>query len=258
MHYVSHMEGSELVIEQRDTLTDGIAVSVNLGEELYQTSRYTWDPWDHEKIANDPPIERKKQSYHHLKQMLPLFNSPPIGFPDTFLVWPGDPLDVSVGDGLLANDMDLDGNQLQALLPIGSSSENGNLYLHPDGSFNYIPNEGYQGDDFFMYYLNDGETFSSLIPVFIKVGFPTGVTSVQNQLHSTVFPNPGKERFCIQIGESFLNASLQVVDVMGRVVTESKLENPTTWIEIDDVVPGVYLFNVYVDQYKEQHRILIQ
>ncbi len=258
MHYVSHMEGSELVIDQRDTLTDGIAVTVSLGEDLYQSERYTWAPWDHEKIFNDPPIERKKQSFHYLKQMLPSFNSPPIGFADTFEVWPGSPLDVGAEAGLLANDMDLDGNQLQALLPIGSSTDNGNLFLHPDGSFNYIPRPDYKGDDFFMYYLNDGETFSSLIPVFLKVGFPTGALQHTHQMHSSVFPNPGKERFCIKTRDSYQDASLRVVDVMGRVVMEIELEGSTTWIDMKDVVPGIYLFNVKVDQILEQHRILIQ
>jgi len=190
--------------------------------------------------------------------MLPLFNSPPIGIPDTFEVWPGDPLDVGVGDGLLSNDMDLDGNQLQALLPIGSFTGNGNLYLHPDGSFNYIPHSGYVGDDFFMYYLDDGQTFSSLIPVFLKVGFPTGVLQQGDQLHSSVFPNPGKERFCIKTWNTYQNASVQVVDLMGRVVMEMELEGSTTWIEMKDVVPGIYLFNVKVDQFMEQHRILIR
>ena len=257
MHYVSHLEGKNLVIEQRDTLSDGIAVTASLGEELYQTERFTWAPWDHEKIFNDPPIERKKQSFYYLKQMLPLFNSPPIGIPDTFEVWPGDPIDVGVGDGLLSNDMDLDGNQLQALLPIGSSTGNGNLYLHPDGSFNYIPHSGYMGDDFFMYYLDDGQTFSSLIPVFLKVGFPTRVPQQEDQLFSSVFPNPGKERFCIKIPDTYQSASVQVLDLMGRALMEMELEGSSTWIEMKDVVPGIYLFNVKVDQFMEQHRILI-
>lgn len=258
MHYVSHLEGNGLVIEQRDTLSDGIAVTASLGEELYQTERYTWAPWDHEKIFNDPPIERKKRSFYYLKQMLPLFNSPPIGIPDTFEVWPGDPLDVGVENGLLFNDMDLDGNQLQALLPIGSSTENGNLYLHPDGSFNYIPQSGYMGDDFFMYYLDDGNTFSSLIPVYLKVGFPTRVPQEVDPLFSSVYPNPGKERFCIKIGDTYQSASVQVLDLMSRAIMERKLEGSTTWIEVKDVVPGIYLFNVKVDQFMEQHRILIQ
>ena len=190
--------------------------------------------------------------------MLPLFNSPPIGIPDTFEVWPGDPLDVGVENGLLANDMDMDGNHLQALLPIGSSTENGNLYLHPDGSFNYIPNSGYMGGDFFMYYLDDGQTFSWLSPVFLKVGFPTQLLQQVDQLHSSVFPNPGKDRFCIKTRDAYQNASLKVVDLMGRVLMEMKLEGSSTWIEMKDVVPGIYLFNVTVDQLMEQHRILIR
>ncbi|MEN8203500.1 MAG: Ig-like domain-containing protein [Bacteroidota bacterium] len=257
MHYVSHLEGNDLHIDQRDTLTDGIALTVSLNDQLFPTERYTWSPWDYEKIVNDPPTERKKQSFHYLKKMLPLFNTPPIAYADTFEVWPGNPLDVGAGEGLLANDMDLDGNPLQALLPLGSSVGNGNLYLHPDGSFNYIPDPDFTGNDFFMYYLDDGAAFSSLAPVFLKVAFPSGDEQKLHDLHSSVFPNPGKERFCIKTTGSFQEASLQVVDMMGREVIHTRLKDSTNWIEIRDAVPGVYLFNVKIDQIVEQHRILI-
>ena len=109
-----------------------------------------------------------------------------------------------------------------------------------------------------MYYLSDGLTLSTLVPVYLRVGFPTSDETDRLQLLSTVFPNPGKDRFCIQTGVSFLEASLQVVDMMGREVLDLRLDHSTTWIDIRDVVPGVYLFNVLIDQKMEQHRILIQ
>jgi len=114
------------------------------------------------------------------------------------------------------------------------------------------------GDDFFMYYLDDGQTFSSLIPVFLKVGFPTGALQAVDQLYTSVYPNPGKDRFCIKTQGNYQNASLQVVDLMGRAILERELEGSSTWIEMKDVVPGIYLFNVTVDHVMEQHRILIQ
>jgi len=258
MHYVSHMEGSELVIDQRDTLSDGIALTVSLNDQQFPTGRYTWSPWDYEKIVNDPPTERKKQSFHYLKEMLPLFNTPPFAYADTFEVWPGNPLDVGSGEGLLANDIDLDGNLLQAMLPLGSSAGNGNLYLHPDGSFTYIPDQHFRGNDFFMYYLDDGRSYSSLVPVYLKVDYPTGDEEYLSEFHSSVFPNPGKERFCVKTTVSFQDASLRVVDMMGREVLHRKLENSVNWIEIREAVPGVYLFTVTIDQIVQQHRILIQ
>jgi hypothetical protein len=258
MHYVSHMEGADLIIDQRDTLSDGIALTVSLDDQLYSTERYTWSPWDHEKIFNDPPTERKKQSFHYIKEMLPLFNTPPIAYADTFEVWPGDPFAVSAGEGLLANDLDLDGNALQALLPLGSSAGNGDLYLHPDGSFNYNPDPGYQGEDYFMYYLDDGSAFSSLVPVILRVAFPAASESLTSELFSSVFPNPGKDRFCIKTTGSSVNAYVQVVDMMGREVLQRRLEGAATWIDIRDAAPGVYLFNVRMDQNVQQHRILIQ
>jgi hypothetical protein len=173
-------------------------------------------------------------------------------------VWPGDPFAVSAGEGLLANDLDLDGNALQALLPLGSSAGNGDLYLHPDGSFNYNPDPGYQGEDYFMYYLDDGSAFSSLVPVILRVAFPAASESLTSELFSSVFPNPGKDRFCIKTTGSSVNAYVQVVDMMGREVLQRRLEGAATWIDIRDAAPGVYLFNVRMDQNVQQHRILIQ
>ncbi len=193
-----------------------------------------------------------------MKRELPRFNSPPIGIPDTFDVWPWSPLEIGKGDGLMANDFDIDGNEMEALLSFGGGTGNGNLHLHPDGSFSYMPDLGFLGEDYFMYYLSDGQTLSTLVPVYLRVGFPTNDETDRLQLLSTVFPNPGKDRFCIQTGVSFLEASLQVVDMMGREVLDLRLDHSTTWIDIRDVVPGVYLFNVFVDQKMEQHRILIQ
>jgi hypothetical protein len=251
------MEGNDLVIDQRDTLSDGIALTVSLNGQNFPTERYTWSPWDHEKIFNDPPTERKKQSFHYLKEMLPLFNTPPIAYADTFEIWPGDPFAVTAGEGLLANDLDLDGNVLQALLPLGSSAGNGDLYLHPDGSFNYFPDQGFTGNDFFMYYLDDGLAFSSLVPVFLKVAFPSGSESYHRDVFSAVFPNPGKDRFCIKTSSEYEDATLQVVDIMGREILNRRLEGAENWIEIRDAAPGVYLFNISVGQIVEQHRILI-
>jgi len=258
MHYVSHQDGADIVIEKQDTLSDGIALTLQLRDDLYQAGRYTWDPWDYAKIVNDPPIERKKESFHHLRQMLPLFNSSPIGLADSFAVWPNENLEVSSEEGLLKNDYDIDGNLMEAVLSFGSSTTHGSLQLHPDGSFYYEPAPSFSGEDFFMYYLTDGTTYSSLIPVNLHVGYPADIPQDLTHEHASVFPNPGDGRFCITLPQPFGEAYLRVVDLMGREVLQRKLEAEVTWITIEGGVPGMYLFNLTIDQHQEQHRILIQ
>jgi hypothetical protein len=258
MHYVSHQEGSDIVIERQDTLSDGIALTFLLQNELYQTDRYTWDPWDYEKIVNQPPIERKKESFFHLKQHLPQFNSAPIGRADSFAVWPDESLQIAMEDGLLKNDFDIDGNQMEAVLSFGSSTSHGSLQLHPDGSFYYMPDPTFKGEDFFMYYLSDGRAYSALVPVNLQVGFPAGTVQDLAPAHAVIFPNPGHGRFCITLSPGFEEASLTVVDLMGREILQRNLEEAVTWLNIEPGAPGMYLFNLTIDQHREQHKILIQ
>jgi hypothetical protein len=258
MHYESHMDGPDLVIDRRDTLSDGIAVSILLQDDIYQTGRYQWSPWDYEKIVNESPLERKKQSFHYMKQMLPQFNSPPIGLADTFFLNTGDILEPGAETGLLKNDFDIDGNEMLVSLPFGSSTEHGQLFLHPDGSFLYDPDPGYHGDDFFMYYLEDGAASSALIPVQLHVSFPSAAGNELASGRSSVYPNPGKDRFNITIPHSFQEASLRVVDMLGKEILFMPLEEASTWVEIQNTKPGIYLFILSIDQNLEQYRIIIQ
>lgn len=258
MHYVSHLDAGDIVIEQEDTLSDGIALTLSLKDELYQADRYNWSPWDYEKIVNNPPIERKKESFHHLKQMLPQFNSSPIGLADSFAIWPGESLEIDMEEGLLKNDFDIDGNPIEAVLAFGSGTTHGSLQLHPNGSFRYTPDPSFSGDDFFMYYLDDSRAYSTLVPVSLHVGYPADVPSGDAPDRVSVFPNPGDGSFCISITQPFGEAFLRVVDMMGREIAQMKLEGEVNWINIDNSVPGMYLFNLTIDQNLEQHRILIQ
>ncbi|MDF1575012.1 MAG: Ig-like domain-containing protein [Bacteroidales bacterium] len=258
MHYQSHMEGQDLVIDRRDTLSDGIAVSVVLQEDVYQSAKYQWSPWDYEQILSEAPIERKKQTFHYMKQRLPLFNSPPIGLADTFHLNPGDILEPGPEMGLLRNDFDIDGNTMQVRLPFGSITGHGSLFLHPDGSFLYDPDPGFQGSDFFMYYLEDGAASSALVPVLLEVRYPLYAEDELLAGRSSVYPNPGRDRFHITIREPFREAQLKVVDMLGKEILLLQLEEARSWIEIENIKPGVYLFILNIDQNIEQYRIIIQ
>jgi hypothetical protein len=260
MHYISTLDENEIVILQEDTLSDGIALSLSLGDELFQSERYSWNFWDYEKILNDPPIERKKQSYHYLKQKLPHFNSPPIGYADTFYIWPGDYLDSDASNGLLANDFDIDGNRIIASLAFGNGVTHGTLYLHPDGSFSYHPDPGFRGNDFFMYYLHDGFAYSTLVPVTIKVDFPlAGKEEMARQTlnYFEIYPNPGNDLFHIRTSRPFGAGLLKITDMIGREIASTSLQQGETLIRLKDVKPGLYFFRIFVDQSIELHRIII-
>ncbi|HER07986.1 MAG TPA: T9SS type A sorting domain-containing protein [Bacteroides sp.] len=260
MHYLAYHDGNEVLVLQKDTLSDGIALTLSLENDRYQGDRYAWDFWDYEKILNDAPIERKKQSFHYLKQQLPLFNSDPIGLADTFHVWPEGYLIMEAGDGLMANDFDIDGNFMEVFLAHGSGAVNGSLYLHPDGGFSYTPDPGFRGEDFFMYYLDDGFSYSTLVPVTVRVGFPLAVEETafpDAAKRFEIFPNPGKDVFHIKTPVPPDEAMVIISDLTGREIACRYLYETETLIRLADVTPGIYIFRIYADQTSETHRIII-
>ena len=69
--------------------------------------------------------------------------------------------------GILANDVDLDGDLLTVSLVSGPG--NGTVALAADGSFVYTPNAGFSGVDTFVYVLSDGTDSSGLATVSVTV-----------------------------------------------------------------------------------------
>ncbi|MCK5692743.1 MAG: T9SS type A sorting domain-containing protein, partial [Bacteroidales bacterium] len=67
-----------------------------------------------------------------------------------------------------------------------------------------------------------------------------------------------KDRFCINIAETFQEANLRVVDMLGKEILFLQLEEASTWVEIQNTKPGIYLFILSIDQNLEQYRIIIQ
>src|SRR6266850_1176965 len=69
--------------------------------------------------------------------------------------------------GVLANDSDVDGDPLNAVLVSGPT--HGTLTLNSDGSFSYTPALNYNGPDSFTYKANDGQADSAPAMVSITV-----------------------------------------------------------------------------------------
>ena len=92
--------------------------------------------------------------------------SVPVANNDAYTVVSGHTLTVSA-PGVLANDTNPDGNALSATLV--SSPANGQVTLNLDGSFTYIPNDGFWGMDSFTYTTTDGLATSAPATVIITV-----------------------------------------------------------------------------------------
>ncbi len=97
----------------------------------------------------------------------PVNDNAPVGAADSYRVAEGGTLTVAAATGVLANDVDLDGDTLSAVL--GTGPANGTLTLNPDGSFTYTPAAGFNGQDSFTYTASDGLNSSAPVTVTINV-----------------------------------------------------------------------------------------
>lgn len=92
-------------------------------------------------------------------------NDAPTAIADSYPVDPGQTLLVAAAQGVLANDSDVDGNAITAVLVTSPAS--GTLTLNPDGSFQFVP--AGSGVVTFTYRANDGTLNSATTTVTLIV-----------------------------------------------------------------------------------------
>ena len=102
----------------------------------------------------------------------------PVPLPDAYSVVHDRKLHVD-RPGVLANDIDADGDQLEARLVKGTA--HGHLDLNHDGSFTYEPDHGYTGLDSFTYQAHDGTIGVATVVTFTV----TNVAPVGHNDHYT-------------------------------------------------------------------------
>lgn len=95
-------------------------------------------------------------------------NDPPVGVADSYQTNEDTLLTVGVGEGLLANDSDPDGNSGLTVEEV-QGPVSGTLELNADGSFVYTPQGDFSGTVTFTYRINDGTTTSDPITVTLTV-----------------------------------------------------------------------------------------
>ncbi|MBF2026024.1 MAG: tandem-95 repeat protein [Oscillatoriales cyanobacterium C42_A2020_001] len=112
-------------------------------------------------------------------------NDAPVANNNTFSIAPAGTLNITL-PGVLADDSDADGNPLTALSVTAPTSA-AVFTLNPNGSFTYVPQAGFSGNDSFTYQASDGTTVSNLATVTISVTSNAAPTA--NPESFTVPPN---------------------------------------------------------------------
>jgi len=120
--------------------------------------------------------------------------NPPVAVADSYNTQIATPLTVSVPNGVLANDTDIDPNTILSALK-ESDPQNGALVFNNDGSFTYTPNQGFNGVDTFTYKANDGQLSSNIATVSIYVGIalsPKVTLGITVEFTTTDIGHPGE------------------------------------------------------------------
>lgn len=104
----------------------------------------------------------------------------PVAHDDSYSVAQDQTLSIGA-PGVLGNDTDVNPNSL-SVTSSSTTTAHGSVSLHSNGSFTYIPGQGYSGPDSFAYVISDAQALSSSATVFITVGpgvtpGPVGTTS---------------------------------------------------------------------------------
>jgi len=125
--------------------------------DFYGTDYFTYRATDGE-LASDPATV-----YITVNPV----NDSPVAQDDSYVIDEDTPLAVPAL-GVLANDTDVDGDPLTAVLIEGPSHAK-SFELYSDGSFSYVPQDDYYGTDEFTYKASDGQAESALATVSITV-----------------------------------------------------------------------------------------
>jgi len=94
-------------------------------------------------------------------------NDPPVAVAESYSTNEDTTLTVAAGSGVLANDTDVDGDVLTAV--VVTTTAHGSLTLNTNGGFSYVPAANYNGSDSFTYRANDGQANSNTVTVNITV-----------------------------------------------------------------------------------------
>jgi hypothetical protein len=93
-------------------------------------------------------------------------NHPPLAAGDAYTTTEDMPLVVEA-PGVLANDDDVDGDELEAVLDTGPN--HGTLTLQSNGAFVYTPTQDFNGQDSFHYHVYDGQDNSPTVEAILNV-----------------------------------------------------------------------------------------
>lgn len=170
-----------------------------------------------------------------------LINSPPIAVDDSYSTLENQGIAINAENGVLANDLDPDNDELTSFLV--SVSGKGTMILNTDGSFSYVPPSDFYGIDTFSYQAFDGIEFSNTAEIAILVESineiipPNAFTPNGDGLNDTYRP----------VYRGMENVELKVFDTWGNLIyfeSGAELEGWNGSIKGSRAENGNYLYRI--------------
>jgi len=229
-----------------DTLSVQLIDSTDHGEiNLNPDGTFTYQP-DPEFLGQDSflyvAVDDSSQSNVATVKLLVIEEAPPVSVPDVYQSTIDEVLNISAAAGVLSNDSDINMDLLSAILV--DSTIYGSLILSADGSFEYIPREGYSGVDSFSYLAYDGFFFSdtTLVTLYIN-DFSSGILVAYWPFNGNTMDLSGNELD----GEP--SSSMTYVD--GKIGKGISFTEDEQTVDIySDSIPPPWSVSVWVKRYE--------
>lgn len=220
-------------------VSDGIAFSIlHQNCMMTTTDRLLWSGW--ETIEN--VVETDKQSLLYVKNNFGDFNTPAIAVCDEYIIDHNNGVFTNSGNGVLANDFDLDGNYME--VEVTEYPSHGSLFMDLDGSFSYEVDGGFTGIDYFRYQVYDGHSHS--LPSFALIDVDnTGIETDLTMAGVQLYPNPATNRVHVVTRNMQDGGTLTILNANGQQFYKRHISEGATEIDISSLNAGYYL--VFID-----------
>ncbi len=232
--------------------SDGIAVAVKYKDVLMQdTARYRWSAWNH---FNDL-VEYKKASYDYMEENIPYLSGLFIPVADNYkLTNTATAYLNDLSNGLMSNDVLLENGSKETVLidpPL-----NGFIDLNANGTFEYLADNGYIGNDNFTYKVIGDHHVSDTATVNLNVVEGDADSSSSEFVGVKIYPNPAVDYLYVMSSDKI--KSVKIMNGEGQILMKQRVGANELTINTSGYEPGIYVLSVDIGSKQLVRKIIVK